>query len=74
MTYTTDTTLTAEQMADARAIGEALIASGKGSAKARAAALDAFRAANRASRSRWGDDMHEIVKAHGISGATGGRG
>jgi hypothetical protein len=63
------TQLSPDQMADARAIGEALIATRTGTP----AALEAFRAANRASRERWGDDMHEIIKARGLIGATGGK-
>jgi hypothetical protein len=73
MTYTTAVELTPEMLATACEIGEALINTRKGNAKARAAALDAFRIANRASRERWGDDLHEVIKARGLMGATGGR-
>jgi hypothetical protein len=52
----------------ARAIGETMIAMRKGKAT-----VDDFRAVNRASRERHGDDLHEIVKAHALAGASGGR-
>jgi hypothetical protein len=52
----------------ARAIGETLVAMRKGTAT-----VDDFRAVSRASRERHGDDLHEIVKAHALAGATGGR-
>ena len=71
--HTTAVEFTPDMLATAREIGEAIIATRKGTAKQRAAALDAFRTVNRASRERWGDDLHEIIKARGLMGATGGR-
>jgi hypothetical protein len=73
MTYTNSVEFTPEMLATAREIGEAMIATRKGTAKQRTAALDAFRAVNRKSRERWGDDLHEVIKTRGLIGATGGR-
>lgn len=66
--------MTSTMQASAREIGEALIASQRATGRAKPAALEAFRAACRASRELHGSDLHEIVKAAAIAGATGGRG
>jgi hypothetical protein len=52
----------------ARRIGELSIAMRKG-----AATPDEYRAAMRASREQHGDDLHEVVKALALAGATGGK-
>jgi hypothetical protein len=68
MTYTTSVEMTPAMKASARTIGEMLIAMHKGNAT-----VDEYRAAMCASREQHGDDLHEIVKAHALAGATGGR-
>ena len=68
MTYTTAVELNADQMASAHKIGEALIAMRK-----RTGTAAEYQTAMRESRERWGDDLHEVIKARGLMGATGGR-
>lgn len=68
ITLSSDIEWTPEMLASARRIGETMIAMRKGRATA-----DDFRAANRASREQHGDALHELVKARGMAGATGGR-
>lgn len=60
--------MTPAMMTSARRIGETMIAMRKGKATP-----DDLRAVMAASRAEHGDDLHEIVKARGIAGATGGR-
>lgn len=57
----------------ARQIGEATIAVHRAKGKAKLAAMDSLRAANRASREQHGEDLHNIVKGYALAGATGGR-
>jgi hypothetical protein len=64
-------TTTPEMTASARRIGEAMISVQRAKGKAKIAALDEFRAANRASREQHGDDLHEVVKAMAIAGVDG---
>lgn len=64
----TATSLSPAMKASAREIGETLIAFRKGQTTA-----EAYRLAMRRSREQHGDDLHEIVKAHALAGATGGR-
>lgn len=68
MTYTTSVEMTPAMKTSARKIGEIMIAMRKGKATP-----DQYRAAMRESRELHGDDLHEIVKAHALAGATGGR-
>jgi hypothetical protein len=60
--------ITPEVRESARTIGETMIAMRKGTAT-----VEDFRAANRASRERHGEDIHNIVKGLAIAGATGGK-
>jgi hypothetical protein len=57
--------------ASARRIGMAMISVQNAKGGAKMAALDEFRAANRASREQHGDDLHEVVKAMAIAGVDG---
>lgn len=64
--------ITDEMRASARMIGKATSAVQSAKGKAKIAALETYRAANRASREKHGDELHEIVKGVAVAVATGG--